>query len=448
MGALRLRDTALLTLVGMAVAASAVVITSGPAVRMGLIAVSALLFGYLALFHFPLLTMAMIALRTSIELVPEAGSGRLLRASVVLTGAYTVAAVVWLIRHPPPPARRTSWLAVATVAVAGTSVVSALLSPDPVQAAMGASRWVFLALFVMVLERITKNEESIRHLIYALALSSLVPLGMGAWQVAEGGPPVMAGVERISGSLSHPNTFGFYLAVIVIALTSVSRFLPSPQRWLVLAVIPPALAELALTYSRTSYVALIVGLGVVVVAGRRWLALATVTALVVAMPLLIPGVVERWSDISAGPTLRGTPGNSLAWRVDYWGEIVEISSERRVTGVGLGVVSDLAAEQREPHNDFVRALVELGAIGLAAYLILMGTLVGRAWSRFSETRHRHDLGRGLAEGLAGLVAAFLVGSVTGNLMTQLVLLWYVLAFAVAAGPTAAHQSGTMETSRA
>jgi hypothetical protein len=53
--------------------------------------------------------------------------------------------------------------------------------------------------------------------------------------------------------------------------------------------------------------------------------------------------------------------------------------------------------------------------------------------RTTPAAGRAGLPRALAIGYAGIFAAYVVGSLTGNLMTQLVLLWYVAALAVASG---------------
>ena len=156
----------------------------------------------------------------------------------------------------------------------------------------------------------------------------------------------------------------------------------------------------------------------------------------IAVAPLAPGIGDRLADLGEGTTLRGTPGNSLTWRIDYWGDVIDAGEGRRVTGLGLGVASDVTVQQREPHNDLVRAYVEMGGIGLAAYLgflLAIGWQVRRSLAQTRPATRPPDLPRALAEGYAGIFAAYLVGSLTGNLMTQLALLWYLLAVAAAAG---------------
>jgi putative inorganic carbon (HCO3(-)) transporter len=436
MRAVGIVDLGLLSLTALAVSIAA--LTAFRSVETVVLLTGALVtavFVYLATFRFETLTMAMIATRTAIELAPPSISSGFFRLSVLATGAYTTAAVIWLIRNPARAGARLSPLAWATGAVAGAGAVSALLSPDPMQAGLGAARWVFLAVFVIVLERLITDIGGIRRLLYSVGLSLLVPLAVGVWQFIEAGPSVLDGTARLSGSLSHPNTYGFYLVVMILGLTAVARSLSMKPRLTVHILLTIAVVQLAATYSRTGYVALATGLVVLVVVGRRWLALSVIILAVAAVSLL-PGIAIRWADIDQDVTLRGTPGNSLAWRIDYWGEVLAVSEERRVTGLGLGIVSDVTTEGREPHNDFIRAYAELGGLGLVAYLGLLVVLVRRAVLAVSQARPEAggtELGRSLAVGFTAVTAAYLVGSVTGNLMTQLVLLWYVLTLAVAGG---------------
>ena len=54
-------------------------------------------------------------------------------------------------------------------------------------------------------------------------------------------------------------------------------------------------------------------------------------------------------------------GNSLAWRFSYWTEVVYLAADNPVTGIGLRVTEEVSGGDKQPHNDFVRAYVELGA---------------------------------------------------------------------------------------
>lgn len=390
--------------------------------------------GWVAMTRFELLTLAMVAARTAIDITHDGADQSLLRLSVVITGAYTLVSLVWLLvnridrpLHMSPVARCAAVLTAATL-------LSGILSPDPSQALTGASRWIFITVFLVVLENLVTDERAVRRLLCAVFASTVVPLVLGTWQLIEGRGRLSDGISRVDGSFSHPNTYGFYLVVVALLLIAVLRNLPgrimTPVGFLLAAVV----VNLVATYSRTSYVAFVVGLLVIGFAARRWLLLA-VSVAAVAAATLVPAVQVRFSDLGDFASVRGTPGNSLAWRIDYWDDVLAAGEGRRVTGLGLGVVSDVTAQRREPHNDFLRSFVELGAIGLIAYfalLVAIGWQIKVSIHRTLAIKGPPGLPRSLAIGYLGVFSAYLVGSVASNLMTQLILLWYVFAVGVAA----------------
>lgn len=388
----------------------------------------------LGVSRFEWLTLLMIAGRTAIDLTHPGADQEALRLSMLITGLYTLISIIWLILRRFERPLRISPISISVAVVAAAAILSGLLSDDRVTALIGASRWVFLTVFVVVLDNLMTDQRTVRRVLLAVGASTIVPLVFGAWQLIEGRGRLIGGISRIEGSFAHPNTYGFYLTVIGLALTAVIRSLPGVQKLISRILLLVVIASLVATYSRTSYGAFAVGVIVIAIVGRRWLLLA-MTLVTIAVAPFVPAVGERLADLDEGPTLRGTPGNSLTWRLDYWQTVVEVGEGRRATGVGLGVVSELTDSGREPHNDFVRSFVELGAIGLAAYLgflLVMGWQVRTTLIRTQSETEPPGLPRCLAEGFAGLFAAYLIESVTGNPMTQLILLSYVVALALAA----------------
>jgi|GEM_PF-6046882 len=407
-------------------------ITATVAAAVGLILVFAI-----ALTRFELLTFLMIAARTAMDITHSSDSEQGVSLSAIVTGAYTLTALVWLLARRIRRPLRLSKVAIAAIAVAGAAVLSGALSTDREQALLGASRWVFLAVFLVVLENLIVDEKQVHRLLIAICVSTVVPLGLGTWQLLAGGGRVIDGIMRIEGSFAHPNSYGFYLAVVGIGLIALIGHIPRLFRVVGLALLPVILINLVATFSRTSYVAFVVGVFAVAFLARRWALLAFTVAAVSAMPL-IPGVSERFADLGEGTTIRGTPGDSLSWRIDYWEDVINAGEGWRVTGLGLGVVSDTTEQGREPHNDLLRAYVELGVIGLVAFLsflLALGWHIRRALSGAPSASGSRGLPRALVIGNAGIFPAYLVGSITGNLMTQLILLMYVVAFAAAAGPS-------------
>lgn len=426
---------ALLAMASVVIIGVAVFASSHPlivAVMVGVLGLTVAV--WIAGTRFELLTLALVGARTAIDLTHPGADEEALRLSMFITGAYTLISILWLIVQRSERPLRISPIGIGVAGVAAAAILSGVLSDDRVRGLIGASRWVFLTVFVVVLDNLIADQRAARRLLLSVGASTIVPLLFGLWQLIGDRGRLVDGISRVEGSFAHPNTYGFYLAVIGLALIAVIRSLQGVYKLASRVLLFVVIASLVVTYSRTSYAAFAVGVIVIAIVGRRWLVLGISLVTLTVAPL-IPAVDERLADLGEGPTLRGTPGNSLAWRLDYWQDVIEVGEGRRVTGVGLGVVSEMTEQGREPHNDFVRSFVELGAIGLAAYigfLFVMGWQVRSGLIRTRSTTRPPGLQRSLAEGFAGIFAAYLVESLTGNPMTQLILLWYVVAIAVAA----------------
>ena len=122
--------------------------------------------------------------------------------------------------------------------------------------------------------------------------------------------------------------------------------------------------------------------------------LVTLCLVAVAGVALLPSVARpvrpsrRGSAVGGGPT-----GNTLAWRVGYWAEIVSLANRNPVTGIGPNMTQLETDEAKKPHNDFLRAYVETGLAGLLAYLAMIGAILHTA-PNASAARPPGSLGAG------------------------------------------------------
>jgi putative inorganic carbon (HCO3(-)) transporter len=231
----------------------------------------------------------------------------------------------------------------------------------------------------------------------------------------------------------HSNAFGFYLVLLVVVAVATIPHVDGRLRIGLGALVAVGSVELLLTYSRSSWLALVAGLVVVgCLQSRRLLVALLVSAAVVV--IAVPSVSHRLTDLEAGRTDRGTAGNSLVWRFDYWRTSISLLHRNPVTGIGLKMTQFSTDAKRPPHNDFLRALVETGVVGFAAYLGFIWALCRTARRALRSPLEGAE--RGVAVGFAGIVAAFVLFSVGGNLLSQVVILWYLFALAAVAAALA------------
>jgi O-antigen ligase len=149
--------------------------------------------------------------------------------------------------------------------------------------------------------------------------------------------------------------------------------------------------------------------------------------IVLTLFVAVPSVAYRVTSVSEQRTVRGTAGNTLVWRLDYWRELLAFGTKNPVTGIGMKMTEYSTDSSRPPHNDFLKVYLETGTVGLIAYLAALVALT-RAAVRALRS-NRSGLTRGAAVGFAACLASLAVESLGGNVVSQVAVLWYFFAFA-------------------
>jgi putative inorganic carbon (HCO3(-)) transporter len=214
--------------------------------------------------------------------------------------------------------------------------------------------------------------------------------------------------------------------------------------WIVQVVLLAITAgTLILTESRTSWVALVIGIGFFLLWHNRW----TRTLVAVAVVALVAWIVAVGSDHAydfivsrSGPALVST----FDLRMKLWPAGVQGIHDRPITGFGMNVFRKImltrypgfpALPGEEPahvHNHLLQAALDLGIPGLVAYLalwIVAATLLIQIHRRSPVPTYR-SLASGLGVGLIahfvfGMADAIPLGAKVG------VLFWLTLALIVA-----------------
>jgi putative inorganic carbon (hco3(-)) transporter len=397
---------------------------------VGLLAGAGLL--ALALARFEVFVLAVLGVRTTLDALKLGGAAAIPDPAALLGILFIGVSVIWLItetrRPDAAPFSRLSWAAMVFVAVAFLGV---LTSPLPVDSFIEWSRLASMLLMLLVVERLGSRPAWRAHLLGAFATAAVVPLLVAGYQLATNSNLFSAGgFERIRGTFTHSNPLAAFLALlVVVAFAVLTNDRDQRRRVLAGLTLAVSLGGLYLTYTRAAWLAAALGFAVVAATlGRR--ALATLVGAAVLVVVLVPGISERFSDLSESESARGESANSLTWRVEYWGSAFLLASESPVTGIGLKQIAAQTEEAKQPHNDFVRAYVELGFAGLAAYTYLVWQFVATAVRALRAARGRP---RGLAKaslvGFAGAAAGYALMGLVMNLFTQVVVGMYFYAVA-------------------
>jgi putative inorganic carbon (hco3(-)) transporter len=383
----------------------------------------------LAVTRFELFVGSILLVRSSLDAV-YLGSSTLDPAGAISV-LFVGASVLWLLAHrydaPPSP---TAALLPPVAALFLCALASIAFSNHPLESLFEVVRFGTLVVIVAVLGRLIRDDRSTRFVLMATLGSLIVPLAVASSQMLGGsGLLTASGLARIRGTFAHSNPFAAYLFLMITLIVSLYPHLE--RRWKVVLV-PLALAcggALIATYARGAWAATLLALVVIgFLQDRRilWLLGGTMIAIAIA----VPSVGVRLSDVSETQKESGAPGNSLIWRFQYWKQVLALQ-DNPVLGIGFKEV-DLteSAASAPPHNDPIRVFVETGLLGLAAYVWLLVTLGVEA--RSALRRAPPGLPRGLAVAFAASFCGLVSLSLSANVITQLVILWYFMTIVVLA----------------
>jgi O-antigen ligase len=387
--------------------------------------------GALALLRLEVFLLAVLSLRASLDYFQV--SERIpipVEPAQMVALLFMVAAALWLAGNrreavPAPP----STLRAPLLAFLCGAALSVIGSAQPGTSILDLSRITAVVIMLVVLERLLTDPAAVKRLLIAVFLSALLPLALGIMQALQGEGVDVAGFNRVRGTFLHPNTFAVYLALIVVMGAALYPHLKTRWRRPALVFLGACGSCLLLTYTRGAWLAAFVGLIIVGILQSRTL-IAVLLGGTVLLAVAVPSVSARFSDLEREQRPSGAAGNSLIWRFDYWSDALSLVKENPVTGIGLKMVQSRSEGEQNVHNDFVRVLVETGLIGLAAYLWLLARL--RQVARRSLATAAPGLHRGVAVGFSGCLGVFLVVSMSANIISQVVLLWYFVAFAAVA----------------
>ena len=386
----------------------------------------------LAVTRFELFVGSILLVRASLD-ATGLGSSTLDPAGAISV-LFVGASALWLLAQRSQDTRPspTAALLPPVAALFLCALASVAFSDHPLESLFEVVRFGTLVVIVAVLGQLIRDGRSMRFVLLTALGSSIVPLLVASDQMLGGGSLMsVSGLDRIRGTFTHSNPFAAYLFLMITLI--VSLYPHVERRWKVV-LIPLALgcgSALIATYARGAWAATVIALVVVgILQDRRILWLLGGMMIVVAVA--IPSVGVRLSDLAETQKESGAPGNSLIWRFEYWKEVLALQ-DNPLLGIGFKEVELTQSVAKAPHNDPIRIFVETGILGLAAYIWVLITLGLQA--RATLSRAPPGVSRGLAVAFASSFAGLVLLSLTANVITQLVILWYfvtIVALAMAA----------------
>ena len=329
-------------------------------------------------------------------------------AASILLSAVLLCWSVLLIRDRTRPAAPPFFLALA--AYAALTLGSSLFSLNAAESFVDSKQ---LVLFLIV--------PAVYHIARGARAATVVDVivTVGAASAAVG--IVQYGMlhydnlgQRPDGTLSHYMTYSGVLMLVACAAAARlvfrregTTFLGGTRTWTVL-VMPALIVALALTFTRSAWVGLVAGVGVLIVLkDRRLLAgipLVVALAILIA-PTSVTARMYSMFDVN-------DPSNKD--RVAMLQSGVEIVRDHPITGVGPDMVKSVYREYRQPwavndlnvhlHNVPVHIAAERGLPALLVWLGFIVYLTRDLIRRLTTSRHP-SLAAGALAAVAAMVAA-------------------------------------------
>jgi len=323
------------------------------------------------------------------------------------------------------------------------------------------------ALLYALLREVRWSRAVVLGCVAVLTVLAIVFCGIGFWEYDRRelfwNPKVIAANQfesyfRVNSVFWDPNVYGRFLVLVILAVTALMLWSARARVALASAVLLAVLwAGLVLTFSQSSFAALLTGLAVL--AALRWDVRRAAAA--AAAALLLGGafavLFQDTLKIDLGSS--GGLNNVTSGRADLIGGGVELFAKRPLQGYGSGSFGRAYRLERKgnqqqavsaSHTMPVTVAAEQGLIGLAAYLAVLAAAL---WSLFGDAAWRaardrappgHD-GPAPAEGvpyraaraaLAAMFVALVVHTMVYAAFLEDPFTWVILAAGVSLAPLA------------
>jgi putative inorganic carbon (hco3(-)) transporter len=316
--------------------------------------------------------------------------------------------------------------------------VSVVGSNNITSSTLEALRICAVVAMFTVLEQMITSINKAKQILLAVFLASVIPILYTTYGFLIGHPKsdVKGGFTRISGTFNQSNDFGRFLMLMIVMGAAIYPHLERKWRRPMAVMLGTSSIFLFLTYTRSALVAAALGLLVVGLVQSKRLVIVLVVAGMAGL-LLVPSLSGRFTDLTQYQQKKLTQtggtnsGNTLAWRLSYWTEVLPLANSNPITGIGLNQTKYSTNKAKQPHNDFIRTYVETGIVGFGAYVAMLIAMIALGRRAVRRTR-AGTFERGVAAGFLGCAVAFIAVSFVANVISNVVNLWYFIAFAACA----------------
>lgn len=330
----------------------------------------------------------------------------------------------------------------------GALGLDASVLPNSIREWVRLFSWLLVYLLVMQL----KDKIPHKQIVYALFWALLLPITVAVLQMFLPSvlPPMLAaqsgtefsgglaseGSSRIKGTLGHPNTFVTF-SLMFMGLTY-WRFTQSKQGWPWVLLL--GLLAFFFVSTKSLFGLMMLGTFIVVLIAPRLSPVSLIGGILLfALVIGLFGSTEFGQERlgSIGQTPLGNPdidiwraillsegdGNSFNWRIMQWTYLIGQWQLHPILGYGLGISAYVSTNKLYPHNDYVRALVEGGIVGLVIFLLFFAVQIVRLLQIYKNASPKTGQ-RELCLVMLAILLAIPVGMITENIWSHTTLFFY------------------------
>ncbi len=233
---------------------------------------------------------------------------------------------------------------------------------------------------------------------------------------------------RISGTFSllganEMAAFCVTMAVLMFALLLAARL---SAAWRVALVLGIACVSIGVmwSYSRTAYIALLLGVVSVVLLWRgRWKMVLPLFAAALIAPNFIPAsVIERFDSTTIE---EGKRDESTQMRFEFWQIAWDNFTQHPLVGSGFHTFhhDEINPHKMDTHNFFMRELTEKGLIGIFITIAMLLSILKACW-RTMTAAPAGSLAYALGLGMVGAWLALILGNCFGDRFTYYPVIGY------------------------
>ena len=255
--------------------------------------------------------------------------------------------------------------------------VSLLVSSNKLLVIADFFRLVTILLFYLLCYRFVDTEKKAKKFTQVFLYSSIIPISVGFIQFLYGSNIFLNIFNRISGTFVNPVQFGHFLSLI--SIFAIVFWLNNKKKNSIYFFFAGlAILCLLLTYTRGAWLGFFAGIGSLVILtksiGRKLFLILIISSVSLLVLLFLPNINEL---LISSINFTNTEISSVATRLLIWHKGFGLFLENPLFGIGLK--QSFYILNVEPHNDYLRVLIELGIIGLIQFLLISYFMIRKSY---------------------------------------------------------------------